>query len=105
MGPNSSGTINYQQQYSQIENDVNLSAIADRFEEAIKQRMALSPSSSDFAELQLMAQAKEQAQKHEGGKLMETVGLIGKTAVPILTSAGAHALVSWLELKLGTKLS
>jgi len=62
------------------------------------------PSSSDFQQLSLLAEAKERAEKREGSKLMETIAKMGQSALPVLAKAGAEGLVHLIEHKLGAKL-
>ncbi len=105
MGPSSVGTINYQSQWQTLQGQVDLTALAAEPGSAIEQQSQTAKSSADYQELALLAQAKEHAEKHEGGKLIETLSNIGQTVLPVLARAGAEGLIHWIEHKTGTKLS
>jgi hypothetical protein len=105
IGPHSVGTINYQSQWQAVEGQVDLTALATELGNAIKQQQPTASSRADYEELALLAEAKEHAEKHEGGKLMESLSKIGQSVAPVLAKAGAEGLVHWIEHKTGTKLS
>jgi hypothetical protein len=78
IGPHSTGTINYQQQWAAIQNQVDFNALAGELEQLRKHLMQGASSSSDFRQLGLLAEAEEHAKKHEGSKTMEILSKLGK---------------------------
>jgi hypothetical protein len=105
IGRQSVGTINYQQQWGAIQNQVDLGTLVEQFDQAIQEKRHSASSSEDYQELGLLAQAKEHAEKRDGSKLLETLTKIGQSVVPVLAKAGAEGLVQWVEHKTGAKLS
>ncbi len=68
VGPHSTGTINHQPQWTTTQNQVDLGELASELE---KLRLHLAQSAmtaSDYAQLQLVAEAKAAAEKREGSK-------------------------------------
>jgi hypothetical protein len=70
MGHRAKGTINYQQQWSEIENGTNLNTLASELEQLRKQLQLKASSRLDIQLLGLVAEAEEHAENQGGSKVM-----------------------------------
>jgi DNA-binding PadR family transcriptional regulator len=89
VGPHSTGTINHQPQWTAIHNQVDLAKIANELE---KLRLHLAQSATtgiDYAQLQLVAEAKDAATKQDGNKVIEFLTKGGKALRDVAIDFGA----------------
>lgn len=61
IGPHSTGTINFQQQWGAIQNQVDLNALTGELEQLRKHLQQSASLSSDYQQLALLSQAEEHA--------------------------------------------
>jgi hypothetical protein len=101
IGPHSTGTIHYQQQWTAIQNQVDLNALAGELEELRKHLHRSASSSSDYQHLALLSEAEEQAKKHDGGKAMEVLSKIGKSALGVAKDIGTEIAAKALAKSMG----
>jgi hypothetical protein len=78
IGPHSTGTITYQQQWTAIQNEVDPSALTLELEKLKKHLQRNASSVMDFQQLGLLAEAEEDAKKQNGSKVMEVLSKAGK---------------------------
>ncbi len=101
IGHHSTGTVNYQSQWASLKHQVDLSTIADELHSTIQHLRQTASSSEDYQRLQLLAQAKEEADKKDGGKMLEVLSKMGQTALPVLTKCGAEVVARLIQHHLG----
>jgi hypothetical protein len=77
IGHHSTGAVNYHSQWASLEPQFDLSTIADELNSTVQQLRQTASSSEDYQRLQLLAQAKEQAEKKHGGKMLELLSKMG----------------------------
>jgi hypothetical protein len=78
IGRYATGTMNYQQQWAEIESQTNLHTLATELAQLRIRLQQTASSRSDFQQLGLLAEAEEQAEKQEGSKVLETLSKAGK---------------------------
>lgn len=89
VGAHSTGIINNQPQWTAIQNQADLGALTSELE---KLRLHLAQSAStgrDYAQLQLVAEAKDAAAKQDGNKVVEFLTKGGKALLDAATDFGA----------------
>ena len=101
IGPHSVGTINIQQQWTAIQNQVDLNALACELEELRKHLQQSASSSSDYQQLALLSEAEEHAKKHDGGKAMEVLSRIGKGALGVAKDIGTDIAAKVIAKSMG----
>jgi hypothetical protein len=97
MGHHSSGTVNYQRQWAALKDQTDLSTIANELRSTIQELHQTAPSSEDYQRLQMLLQAKEQAEKNDGGKMLELLSKMGQSALPIFAKCGAEGIVRLIK--------
>ncbi len=97
MGGHATGTLNYQSQWAALKKEMDLSTIAKELQNTIQELHRTAASSEDYKRLEMLAQAKEQADQKNGGKMLEVLSKIGQKALPIFTKCGAEALARLIE--------
>jgi len=101
IGPHSTGTINYQNQWRAIQNQVDLSALATELEQLKKHLQQSARCSSDYQQLALLSEAEEHAKKHDGGKAMELLSKVGKGALGIAKDIGTEIAAKVIAKSMG----
>ncbi|WP_198152098.1 hypothetical protein [Granulicella tundricola] len=89
VGRNSIGTINYQQQWAGVLNQVSLSQVAIELESLRTELVKTAKVPADFQQLGLIAEAEQHAEKQDGTKVMEVLSKAGRSLLDF-----AKALVS-----------
>lgn len=97
IGPNASGTFNYQQEWSSLEKQVDLTTLRTELDNAISQLRNTAESKEDFGRLQILAEAKHEVSAGNGAKFFEILSQLGKGALPILGRVGATEVVKLAE--------
>jgi hypothetical protein len=105
VGHQSTGTVSVVQQWITSAPEPNWSVVAEAFSEAVKTKATAASSSDDYLTVAALAKAQEQATQKDKTGFLNTVSKLGQSALPILVSAGAHGLVSYLEKHLNWKLT
>jgi hypothetical protein len=90
MGHNAVGTINYQQQWNQLNEQSDMGSLADELELLRSELQKRASSRADFQQLGLLAEAEEHAEKHDGSKVMETLAKLRKGAWEIAKGIGTE---------------
>ncbi len=101
IGPHSTGTINYQQQWAAIQNQVDLNALTGELEQLRKHLQQSASSSSDYQQLVLLSEAEEHAKKHDGSKAMEVLSKVGKGALGVAKDIGTEIAAKVIAKSLG----
>ncbi len=101
IGPHSTGTIHYQQQWTTIQNQVDLNALACELDELRKHLHQSASSSSDYQQLALLSVAEEQAKKHDGSKAMEILSKVGKGALGVAKEIGTGIAAKMIAKSMG----
>ena len=89
VGPHSTGTLNNQPQWTAIQNQADLNAVASELEKLKSYLHQTAKTVEDYAQLQLVVQAKEAAEKQDGNKAMEFLAKGGKAFLDVATDFGA----------------
>ena len=101
IGPHSTGTINYQQQWGAIQNQVDLSVLAVQLEQLKKHLQQSASSSMDYQQLGLLAEAEEHAKKRNGSKAMEVLSKVGKGALGVAKDIGTEIAAKVIAKSMG----
>ena len=101
IGPHSTGTVNFHQQWTAIQNEVDLNALTSELEQLIKHLQQNASSSSDFQKLALLTEAEEHAKKHDGGKVMEVLSKVGKGALEVAKDIGTEIAAKVIAKSMG----
>ncbi|HEY0308595.1 MAG TPA: hypothetical protein VGB94_10575 [Acidobacteriaceae bacterium] len=101
IGRGAVGTINYQPQWVAIQDQVNLPALAIELEELKSQLLQTASSSADFAQVALVAQAKEQAEAKDGSKMLETLSKAGSALLGVAKEVGTDIAAKVITTALG----
>lgn len=88
IGRYATGTINYQQQWTAMQDQVDLNTLAVELEQVRTQVQRTASSRSDFVDLGLLAEAEEHAEKQEGGKVLETLSKAGRGLLGVAKEMG-----------------
>jgi hypothetical protein len=90
IGPNSVGMINVHQQWTAIQNDIDLNDLPGELEQLRKHLQQRASSSADYQQLALLTEAEEHAKKHDGGKAMEVLSKVGKGVLDVAKDIGTE---------------
>jgi ribosomal protein S15P/S13E len=101
IGPSSVGTINIQQQWTAIQNEVDLNALTSELEQLRKHFQQSASSSSDYQKLALLSEAEEHAKKHDGSKAMEVLSKVGKGALDVAKDIGTEIAAKVIAKSMG----
>jgi hypothetical protein len=101
IGLHSVGTINIQQQWTEIQNQVDLNALTGDLEQLRKHLQQSASSSSDYYRLALLSEAEEHAKKHDGSKAMEVLSKLGKSALGVAKDIGAEIAAKVIAKSMG----
>jgi hypothetical protein len=101
LGRYATGTINYQQQWTAIEDQVDLVTLARELEQIRVQVQKNASSRSDFAQLGVLAEAEEHAEKHEGSKILETLSKAGTGLLGVAKDIGTDLAAKVIAKSLG----
>jgi hypothetical protein len=101
IGPHSTGTVNYQQQWNSIQNQVDLNALSEELEQLRKHLQQSASSSSDYQRLTLLSEAEEHAKKHDGSKAMELLSKVGNAALNVAKDIGTEIAAKVIAKSMG----
>lgn len=101
IGPHSNGTINLQQQWTAILNEIDLSALTGELEQLRKHLQQSASSSSDYQQLALLSEAEEHVKKRDGNKAMEVLSKVGKGALGIAKDIGTEIAAKVIAKSMG----
>jgi hypothetical protein len=101
IGPNAVGTITLQQQWTAIQNEIDLKALTSELEQLRKHLLQSASSSSDYRQLALLSEAEEQVKKREGSKAMEVLSKLGKGALDVAKDIGTEVAAKVIEKSIG----
>jgi hypothetical protein len=96
VGHQSTGTVSVTQNWISSAPDPNWPVVAEAFKEATKAKATTASSSEDYLTVATLAKAQEQATHKDKTGFLDTISKLGQATLPILASAGAHGLVSYL---------
>jgi hypothetical protein len=101
LGRYSTGTINYQQQWAEIESQINLHALAIELGQLRTRLQQTAASRSDFQQIGLLAEAEEHAEKQEGSKVLETLSKVGKGVLDSAKEVGTDLTAKVIAKSIG----
>jgi len=101
IGPHSAGTINLQQQWTAIQNEIDLNALTGELEQLRKHLQQSASSSSDYQQLALLSEAEEHAKKRDGNKAMEVLSKVGKGALGVAKDIGTEIAAKVIAKSMG----
>lgn len=101
IGRHSVGTINHQQQWAAIQNQIDFNALASEIEQLKKHLLQSASSSSDFQQLGLLADAEQYATRKDGSKVMEVLSKMGKGALGVAKDIGTEIAAKVIAKSMG----
>lgn len=101
VGPHSNGTVNVQQEWTAIQNEIDLNALTSELEQLKKHLQQSALSSSDFQRLALLSEAEEHAKKRDGSKAMEVLSKVGKGALDVAKDIGTEIAAKVIAKSMG----
>lgn len=101
LGRYATGMINYRQQWTAIEDEVDLVALARELEQMRRQIQKSASSRSDFVQLGVLAEAEEHAEKREGSKTLETLSKAGMGLLGVAKDIGTDLAAKVIAKSLG----
>jgi ribosomal protein S15P/S13E len=101
IGPQSVGTINLEQQWTAIQNEVDLNALTGELEQLRQHLQQNASSSSDYQQLALLSEAEEHAKKRDGSKAMEVLSKVGKGALGVAKDIGTEIAAKVIAKSMG----
>lgn len=101
IGPNSVGTINFQQQWRDIQNEVDLNALTGELERLKKHLQQSASSSSDYQRLAFLSEAEEHVKKRDGSKTIEVLSKVGKGALDVAKDIGTEIAAKVIAKSIG----
>ena len=101
MGTHSVGTIDLRQQWTALQNEVDLNALTCELEQLRKHLQQSASSSSDYQRLALLSEAEEHSKKHDGGKALEVLSKVGKGALDMAKDIGTEIAAKVIAKSMG----
>lgn len=101
MGPHSTGTVNFHQQWTAIRNEVDLNVLTIELEQLRKHLQQSASPGSDYQQLAQLAEAEEQARKRDGSKTMEFLSKLGKGALSVAKDIGTDIAAKVIAKSMG----
>ncbi|HEV2134334.1 MAG TPA: hypothetical protein VGR47_08720 [Terracidiphilus sp.] len=101
IGPNSTGTLNYQKQWATIQNQVDFNALTGELEQLRRHLQQSASSSLDYQQLALLSEAEEHVKKHDGSKAIEVLSKIGKGALDAAKDIGTEIAAKVIARSMG----
>lgn len=101
MGTHSVGTIDLRQQWTAIQNEVDLKALTRELEQLRGHLQRSASSSSDYQRLALLSEAEEHAKKHDGSKALEALSKVGKGALDVARGIGTEIAAKVIARSMG----
>jgi len=101
IGPNSLGTINFQQQWRAIQDEVDLNALTGELEQLKKHLQQSASSSSDYQRLALLSEAEEHVKRRDGSKAIEVLSKVGKGALDVAKDIGTEIAAKVIAKSIG----
>lgn len=100
VGPHSAGTLNNQPQWIAIQN-VDLEALGGELEQLRQHLVQSASTGADYAQLQVVAEAKAAAAKRDKSRVMEFLSKGGKALLDAATDFGAKVTAEVIAKQLG----
>lgn len=91
------GNIDNSRTQQNLDNSFDLKALSAEIDRIITELHNSAKTSDDYQRLQLLVEAKEQANKEESGKLIKTLSKMGESVMPIFAKFGAEELVKIMQ--------
>jgi hypothetical protein len=101
IGPHSTGMVNFHQQWTAIQSEIDLKALTGELEQLRKHLQQCASSSSDYQQLALLFEAEEHVKKQEGNKAMEVLSKVGKGALDVAKDIGTEIAAKVIAKSLG----
>jgi hypothetical protein len=101
MGSHSTGTINIHQQWAKVSNNIDLAKLVTEFQALRTELMKTAKAPADFQQLQLISEAEQYAEKHDGSKVMEVLSKAGKGLFAFAKDVGADITASLIAKAMG----
>jgi hypothetical protein len=101
MGPNSTGTVNYQQQWAATSALVDLSLVFAELQTIKAELMKTASTTADFEKLALVAKAELYAGNEDGPKVMEVLSNSGKWLFEFATKVGTDIIADLVAKAMG----
>jgi len=101
IGRHSVGTMNHQQQWASVETQVDFSKLIAELEQLKAELKRTAETPADFRQLELVAEAKQYAEKHDGMKVIEVFSKMGKGVFDFAKDIGTEITAKLLAKALG----
>lgn len=101
IGPQSTGTIKFQQQWNAIHHQVDLPVLTNELEQLRKHLQQSASSSADFQQLGLLADAEQHAKKKDGSKVLDVLSKVGKGTLDVATTIGTEVAAKVIAKAMG----
>jgi hypothetical protein len=101
MGQNATGTLSYQQQWIEIAGQMNTSALHSELEQLRQYLLNSATSRSDYQQIGLIAEAEEEAEKGDGGKVMQVLSKLGKGVFDCAKDVGTDVAAKVIAKAIG----
>lgn len=101
IGRHSIGTINHQQQWADIQNQIDFNTLASELEQLKKHLLQGASSSSDFQRLGQLADAEQYAKKKDGSKVIEVLSKVGKGTLSVAKDIGTTIAAKVIAKSMG----
>jgi hypothetical protein len=101
MGPDSVGSIHYQQQWAASASQVDLSQVISELQLLRSELMKTAKTPADFQQLGFVAEAELYAEKQDGPKVMEVLSKAGKGLLDLAKDVGAEITAKVIAKAMG----
>lgn len=103
MGSHSTSTTNIHQQWAKVSNNIDLAKLITELQAVRTELMKTAKAPADFQQLQLVSEAEQYAEKHDGAKAMEVLSKAGKGLFDFAKDVGADITASLIAQAIGLK--
>ena len=101
IGRNSTGRINYNEQWKNVETAVDLGKLAKELDSVRSELRKTASSRSDDKSLANLAEAEEMAEAGDGGQTLASLSKVGKNVLNIAKDIGADVAAKVIAIALG----
>ena len=104
LGTHSVGTMDLRNQWTAIQNEVDLKALTRELEQLRGRLQQTASSSSDYQRLVLLSEAEEHAERHDGSKVLEALSKVGKGVLDVAKDIGTEIAAKVIARSMGLEL-
>jgi hypothetical protein len=101
IGRNSNGSINFHQEWQQIEASTDMEVLTGQLEQLRTELQRVAKTRDDYKQLGIVAEAEDLAEKREGGKVLETLSKVGKDVLKVAEKIGIDVAAKVISKSLG----